>query len=204
VLDLPGADGVILGLTLARQGYRPVPLYNAVPLPFHELPVDPITGRTVAAVNVLPILNALRIGAERLAELRIPLDAPPVFLLDSDRRGGGRIMQAEEFDNRSICFTTDFPSVNFLATHGIQRVLFIQKQDLAPQPDLAHALRRWQEGGLALERMRLDFPAAPEPFVVDRPSWYGAIFQRALAAVGLRRADAGGFGAWMPESSAGG
>src|SRR5262249_45230961 len=129
VLDLPGADGVILGLALARHGYRPVPLYNTVPLPFHEPPVDPLTGRTVAAVDVLPILNALRKSAERLAELRIPRDAPPVFLLDADRRGGGRIMQAKEFDNRSICFTTDFPSANFLATHGIQRVLLIQKQD---------------------------------------------------------------------------
>ena len=34
VLDLPGAEGVRVGLELAARGYRPVPLYNAVPLPF--------------------------------------------------------------------------------------------------------------------------------------------------------------------------
>src|SRR5690348_3529687 len=34
VLDLPGAEGVLAGVALALRGYRPVPLYNAVPLPF--------------------------------------------------------------------------------------------------------------------------------------------------------------------------
>src|SRR5437016_3971940 len=33
VLDLPGADGIRAGVALAAQGYRPVPLYNAVPGP---------------------------------------------------------------------------------------------------------------------------------------------------------------------------
>jgi hypothetical protein len=113
-------------------------------------------------------------------------------------------MQPDEFDNRSICFTTDLPSANFLAAQGIQRVLLVQKGSLEPQPDLARALRRWQDGGIALERIRFDFPARPEPFEVARPSWYGAMFQRALAAFGLRRAPEGGFGAWMPESPSGG
>src|SRR5436190_11211390 len=33
VLDLPGAEGVWAGMAAASQGYRPVPLYNAVPGP---------------------------------------------------------------------------------------------------------------------------------------------------------------------------
>src|SRR5438552_17676209 len=33
VLDLPGNEGVLAGVALAARGYRPVPLYNAVPLP---------------------------------------------------------------------------------------------------------------------------------------------------------------------------
>ena len=32
VVDLPSAEGVQLGLALAARGFRPVPLYNAVPL----------------------------------------------------------------------------------------------------------------------------------------------------------------------------
>jgi len=157
-----------------------------------------------STVNVLPIINALRKGADQLVQLNVPFDAPPAFLLDASRRGDGRKMEPDAFDNRSISFTTDFPSANFLASHGIQRVILVQKNRLEPQSDLAHSLRRWQDGGLKLERLHLD-PASPlEPFEVARPSWYGAMFQRALFSIGLRRSGAGGFGAWMPESSAGG
>jgi hypothetical protein len=204
VLDLPGAEAVLTGIALAGLGYRPVPLYNALPLPFGEAAIDPISGRPVAAVNVLPILTALRWGAEQLAPLNLPFDAPPVFLLDANRGGDGHKMEPDEFDNRSISFTTDFPSANFLVSRGIQRVMLVQKDRLEPLSDLAHSLRRWQDGGLTLERLQLDNPARPEPFEVARPAWYSTMFQRALASLGLRRAAGGGFGAWVPESSAGG
>ena len=204
VLDLPKAEGVRLGLALSAWGYRPVPLYNALPLPFEVPMVDPISQRPVAAVDVLPIVRALEQGAEQLARLKIPHDAPPAFLLDANRHGDNKRMLPDEFDNRSVCFTTDFPSANFLLQHGIQQVLLVQRECLEPQADLAHALRRWQDGGLPLQRMRIEQPAMKESFKVTRPSWYGAMFQRALAALGLRRAPGGGFGAWIPESSAGG
>ena len=204
VLDLPGDEGVWVGIALATRGYRPVPLYNAVPLPFGVSVLDPISQRSIAAVNVVPIVSALRRGAEQLANLTIPNDAPPAFLLDANRHGDRSKIQPEDFDNRSVCFTTDFPSANFLLTNGIVRILLIQRDHIEPNSDLAHALRRWQDGSLALERMRMDSPPLREPFQVSRPSWYGVMFQRVLAALGLRRAVGGGFGAWMPESTAGG
>jgi hypothetical protein len=203
VLDLPGVDGVLSALALAGRGYRPVPLYNALPLPFGESLLSPATCSRVAAVDVLPIISAVRMGAKLLAQLTLPSDAPPAFLLDANRRGV-RKMIPDEFDNRSISFTTDFPSANFLASQAIQRVLLVQKQVLEPQPDLAHALRRWQDGGLTLERLRLDPLSPREQFQVSRPAWYGAMFQRVLSAMGLRRSSSGGFGAWVPDSSAGG
>jgi len=203
-LDLPGAEGVLMGLALAGRGYRPVPLYNALPLPYDESLLDPLTSNAVAAVNVMPILTALKMGADQLAQMKLPVDAPPAFLLDANRRGDGRKMEPEQFDNRSVSFTTDFPSANFLAAQGIQRVILVQKNCVEPQSDLAHSLRRWQDGGLKLERLSLDFPSAPEPFEVARPSWYGAMFQRVLSRIGLWRAATGGFGAWIPDSSSGG
>jgi hypothetical protein len=204
VADLPGAESVLMGVALAERGYRPVPLYNAVPLPSGQPILDPATGLKVAAVDVLPIISALRSGAERLANLQISTEAPPVFLLDDNRQADGRKMMEDEFDNRSVCFTTDFPSANFLLGHGFQRALLVQKSALNVRSDLAHVLRRWQEGGIALELVRTEFPARPQRLDVPRPSWYGAMFQRALMALGLGRATGGGFGAWMPESSAGG
>lgn len=191
-------------VALAAHGYRPVPLYNAVPLPSEESLLDSLAGQSVVAVNVLPIIRALNNGAAQLANCNLPPDAPPVFLLDADRHGNWRKMQPDEFDNRSICFTTDFPSANFLWTQGIRRALIVQRTSTVPHPDLTHVLRRWQDGGLSLERVRVDFPAKPERFEVSRPSWYGAMFQRVLSAFGLHRAGSGGFGAWMPESPAGG
>ncbi len=204
VLDLPGAEGVLAGIALASRGYHPVPLYNAVPMPVGQLVLSPISGGAISSVDVSPILVALKAGAKQLKELTLPFDAPPAFLLDANRRGGERKRFPGEFDNRSISFTTDFPSANFLASQGIQRVLLVQKQTLEPQPDLAHSLRRWQDSGLALERLRLDPLMPRQPFEVPRPAWYGAMFQRVLSAVGFRRASGGGFGAWVPDSSAGG
>jgi len=203
ILDLPGADGVLTGLALAGRGYRPLPLYNALPLPFGQTLLSPATISRVAAVDVLPIISALRTGAKLLAQSTLPSDTPPAFLLDANRKGT-RKMIPDEFDNRSVSFTTDFPSANFLASQSIQRVLLVQKQVLEPQPDLAQTLRRWQDGGLTLERLRLGPPSPREPFEVPRPAWYGAMFQRALSAMGLRRSSGGGFGAWVPDSSAGG
>jgi hypothetical protein len=204
VLDLPGAEGVLTGVALAARGYRPVPLYNAVPLPFGEPQTDPLTGRAVAAVDVLPIIAALKAGAETLGRLELPQDAPPVFLLDTNRRGGARKMEPDEFDNRSASFTTDFPSANFFASHGIKRIILVQKGSIKPQPDLAHSLRRWQDAGFTLERKEIDSPAPLEKFEVDRPSWYRSMFQRMLLRMDLRRGSTGGFGAWVPESSGGG
>jgi hypothetical protein len=204
VLDLPGPEAVLAGVELARRGYRPVPLYNAVPLPFGVPPTHLSTGKSVAAVNVLPIVCALRKGAETLATLALPANAPPAFLLDANRAGDGRKMQPEDFDNRSVSFTSDFPSANFFSAHAIDRVTLVQKSRTEPLPDLAHSLRRWQEAGFALTRKRVDSPEPPEIFNVPRPAWYGLMFQRVLASLGLRRSSVGGFGAWVPDVAAGG
>lgn len=204
VLDLPGAEGIFTGLALAERGYRPVPLYNALPLPPDQPVVDPVTGKETAAVDVVSVVHALKQTAGKLSELSLSSSAPPAFLLDANRGGRGRIVFEGEFDNRSICFTTDFPSANFLSAHGIRRVLMVRRTRTLPQWDLAHCLCRWQDGGLVLEQLLLGGPGQPEPLTLVRPGWYGAMFQRALAALGFRRAPGGGFGAWMPESYAGG
>lgn len=204
VLDLPKDEGVWLGIALAGRGYRPVPLYNALPLPFGVPAFDPASQRSVAAVDVGPIVSALRQAADQLALLNIAPEAPPVFLLDANRQGSGVRMLPDEFDNRSVCFTTDFPSANYMITCGLKGVLVVQRERVEPQTDLAHVLRRWQDAGLPLQRIRIEQPTERERFEVKRPPWYRAMFQRVLAAFGLRRAPGGGFGAWIPESSAGG
>src|SRR6185503_17357155 len=85
ILDLPGAEGVAAGLALTARGFRPVPLYNAIPL---ATPFSP--GNTLdespPVVEVLPIVRALDAATPRLALAELPHDAPTAFLLDSLRR----------------------------------------------------------------------------------------------------------------------
>jgi hypothetical protein len=204
VINLPGLESVHAGLALAMRGFRPVPLFNAIPLPLGAPSVDIMTGRKVAAVEVLPIMRAMQAGAGELAAANLRLDAPPAFLLDADRRGDGRKVLPDEFDNRSICFTTDFPSANFLISFGMHRILLIQKSEGPLQQDLSHQLRRWQDAGMVMEILPMDAPEKSCALSVPKPSWYGAMFQRALSVIGFHRSSGGGFGAWVPESSSGG
>jgi hypothetical protein len=208
VVDLPSAAGVCLGLALAKHGFRPIPLYNAIPSPRRGWEgLDPsVPNQVLAAVNVLPIMDALRSGAHILVQSHLPVDAPPVFLLDANRHGQEFSPNPGTFDNRAVCFTTDFPSANFLLSRGIERALLVQNDQFVPHEDLAHVLRRWQDGGISLLRVNVDSSLPPEPFKVLRPSWYGVMFQRVLAVLGLRRASfaTGGFGAWVPVPGSGG
>ncbi len=205
VLDLPREEGVLMGLELARLGYRPVPLYNAVPKPTHsqlhsleEDDYDP-----VSLVDVEPIMHALWRGTEMLGRLSIPSNAPPVFLLDANRRFGGGVISPVKFDNRSVSFTTDFPSAIFLQTHGITRVVLVQSVASLPQSDIAHTLRRWQEGGIKIELKRLSVAGAPVPCEIKRPSWFGAIWYRLREMMGLTRHPLGGYGGIIGQSSGG-
>src|SRR5262245_51022474 len=64
VLDLPGGEGVAVGIALASLGYRPVPLYNALPMPMVM---------AVAAVDVRTIVGALERATQQLREIQMDL-----------------------------------------------------------------------------------------------------------------------------------
>ena len=202
VLDLPGAEGIQVGLALAARGFRPVPLYNALPGPSAPT-LLPQTLSSSALVNVDVILDALRAESAQLRALNLTLEAPPAFLLDANRRGEGQLASPGRFDNRSISFTTDFPSATFLKANNLQRAVLVQSGRDLPQPDLAHTLRRWQEAGIQIALKRLDYPGAPQPIEIQKPSAFGLLWQRALGAIGLRRHGLGGFGGMVPIPSSG-
>jgi hypothetical protein len=148
-------------------------------------------------------LEALWLGTEQLRQWDIKADAPPAFLLDSNRRMGDRPPLPGSFDNRSISFTTDFPSANFLRAHGISRAMVVQTSGNRPQPDLSQTLRRWQEEGISIRLKRLDEAGSDLPCVLEKPSWLGAIWYRMTAGMGLRRHALGGYGGIIGMSSVG-
>ena len=202
VLDLPGNQGVLMGLALAERGYRPVPLYNAVPNPQPYLQTENSTREMVTLVDVKPIMAALWDWAPGLGGISLPPKAPPAFLLDANRRGTQAPL-AGCFDNRSVSFTTDFPSANFLLAHNFHRALLAQMYGNQPQPDLAHTLRRWQEAGIGIHLKRFDTTGPPTPLVVERPSRFGSLWYRFWTLLGLTRNELGGFGGLIAEPGGG-
>lgn len=95
VIDLPGAEGVRVGVHLAARGYRPVPLYNAVPWPG----VVPVPESRVT-VGMGAVVDLVRAAGPRLDALGLSWSAPPAFLLDSRRRLGDQAPRPGIFDNR--------------------------------------------------------------------------------------------------------
>ncbi|MGH7719132.1 MAG: hypothetical protein ACREON_09850 [Gemmatimonadaceae bacterium] len=185
VADLPGAEAVVLGLALAARGYRPVPLYNANTGP------QPL-------VDLEPIVRALQVGAGELRDIRVRDEAPPAFLLDSERMKHREPPQPGKFDNRWVVFPQDFPSANYLRSRGVGRAVVVLRGGGTPAEDLSHVLYRWQQGGIQLLLVDLGAPGRPREFTVKRPSWFRTAWYRAIATMGLRRNNAGGFGAVIP------
>lgn len=192
VVDMPEARPVGIGLALARAGYRPVPLFNTAYHPQAIVPVE-------------PILQRLREGAEELRTLSIPANAPPAFLLDSNRLASPELAKPGKFDNRWTVFPQDLPSANFLLAHGIKRVVLLQPDALMGKPrvDLAHVLLRWQQGGVELYVQDPEGALAPRAMTVAKPSSFRSLFYRALTLIGRRRNSAGGFGSVIPIAAAG-
>lgn len=193
IVDAPGPNAVRLGVALARIGYRPVPLFNA-------------TTGYAEVLDIDPIAHHLLEGASLLRDLRLPADAPPAFLLDSERMHPRVLPYPGKFDNRWVTLPQDFPSAIFLRAHGIGEVLLLRHggRGATPDQDLAHVLRRWQEGGVRLTIGDLATGGEPQPFHVEQPSLFRRAWYRAVALMGLRRNDVGGFGGAIPEESAGG
>lgn len=191
VVDLPGLEAVRTGVALAGLGYRPVPLFNA-------------TDGLNAVLDVRPVMLRLVSGAPRIAEQHLRVDAPPAFLLDADRMHPQVTPAPGRFDNRWITLPQDFPSATFLMAHGVTEALLLQRGRNVPQQDLAHVLRRWQEGGLRLLTLHLDRSGDPEPLQIEPPSLFRRAWYRAVAVMGLQRNNVGGFGSVVPEQSGGG
>jgi hypothetical protein len=130
----------------------------------------------------------------------LSLTAPPAFLLDSDRRIAKTDIVPGVFDNRSVCFTTDFPSAAFLIEHGINKVVIVQGTTKFA-PDLTPVLITWQRGGIKIFRKLYEDLESPAAVLVQKPSFLSWIWFRLTVALGFHRGELGVFGEIVPASS---
>ena len=136
ILDLPGYDGVKEGLSLASLGFRPIPLYNGT------------SGQNGAAalIDFHAIESALIWGASELEKLAIRRDAPPAFLLDSNRMFRFR-MNASVFDNSWDLYGQDMPSAKYFIHNGITEII-VRGEKI--QRDLVRILYPFQKEGMKI------------------------------------------------------
>jgi len=136
ILDLSGYDGIKEGIALAKLGFRPIPLYNGT---------NEQQG-AMALVYNHDIENALILGAAELKKLEIPSNAPPAFLIDSNRTHRYK-MNVSIFDNSWDIYEQDMPSAKYFLNNNINKI--IVRSEII-QKDLAKILYNFQKQGIMI------------------------------------------------------
>jgi len=136
ILDLCGSDSVKEGLALSKLGWRPIPLYNGT---------NEQQG-AMALVDNHNIETALIWGASELKPISIPNNAPPVFLLDSNRTNRYK-MNVSVFDNSWDLYRQDIPSAELFLKQGIIKILI--RGDRV-QKDLIRIFYKFQREGIKI------------------------------------------------------
>lgn len=192
IVDLPGKAAVLAGLAMAREGFRPIPLFNGCS-----------SNMKISSVDTSGMGEALYAGAVERVLRDLPADAPPAFLIDSRRKSSAMALRPGMLDNRWVVFPQDFPSGAYLHQHGITDVAVVREEPSRPDDDLLHVLRRWEEAGLHIHLQGLTRTEPPQPFSVPRPPHFRMFLYSMLARMGLRQSFAGGFGGIIPQPSQG-
>jgi len=186
IVDLPGKEGALEGVALARIGYRPIPLYNGV-CGFGDF--------ERIAVPTFEIVDVLGSFARELPRWNLRPDAPPTFLLDANRMREFKLPGG--YDNRWCVFPQDMPSASALMDKGISSV--VVRTDTI-RKDLSHILRRYETQGLTIY---LNDGSNCKRITIPKPSWFKSKLRRFFVTLGLRRNSAGGFGGEIPDADSG-
>lgn len=114
IVDLPGDEGIEMGLAFAKLGYRPIPIYNGT--------IEQKNAR--ATVDNQTVGAALLWGAEILKKMEIDAEALPVFLLDKNRLNRFKL-DVSVFDNSWDVYPQDLPSADYFLKNGINKIVVI-------------------------------------------------------------------------------
>ncbi|AMC94399.1 hypothetical protein AOC36_10575 [Erysipelothrix larvae] len=136
LLDMPSYEGVLEGLACATLGYRPIVLYNGTTQ----------QDQAMSLVDNADIQHALIWGTPYLETLTIRHDAPPVFMIDTNRMLRYK-MNASIFDNSWDLYNQDIPSPQYFKQQGIDKII-IRSEKL--QRDLAKIFYEFQKKGITI------------------------------------------------------
>ena len=134
IVDLPGNTSIKEGLAIAKFGFRPVPIYNGI---------DEQEGAMATVDNKIVKIGLIK-GALELKKMQFDKDAPPVFLLDSNRMNRYKI-NLSVFDNSWDIYAQDIPSPEYFLKNGICDIIVRGK---CINKDLNKVLYPFQKKGI--------------------------------------------------------
>lgn len=136
IIDLPGMEGIKEAIVLAKKGYRPVPIYNGT------IPQE----NAISNVDTTQIQSGLILEADKLEKIKLLDDAPPAFMIDSNRTNMFK-MSPSIFDNSWDLYDQDIPSSKYLLNAGVKKIIVISSK---LQRDLKPILFNFQKQGLEI------------------------------------------------------
>lgn len=197
VVDLPGSTAVECGIALARNGYRPVPVYNACPLSGSDEYETFVQSPPV--IDLRPILYSLCGTARELEQCPIEQNAPPAFLLDAHRFAEGITPEPGDFDNRSYISQDDFPSPQYVREQGIRNVVIVQAGRVM-NLDLSRVIRQFQESGAKILLTEPWVEWQPESLEIGKPTILDGVKLLLKRLTARRDMNSGGFGGVVRSS----
>ena len=136
IVDMPGCESIAVGIAIAKLGFRPIPIYNGT---------DEQKG-AMATVDNNAIKVGLIKGAKELQKIKLSYEAPPTFLLDSNRMNRFK-MDISIFDNSWDIYAQDIPTAEYFLKNGINKIIVIGEKI---QRDLKKILYKFQVKGLKI------------------------------------------------------
>ena len=136
IVDLPGYESVEDGIALAKMGYRPIPVFNGT----NE------QNNSLATTDNHAVGFGLLCGAKELKNIEIPVDATPVFLLDTNRLSRHK-MSISVFDNSWDIYYQDMPSAEYFLKNGVKKIIVRSKKI---EKDLSKILYKYQQKGITI------------------------------------------------------
>lgn len=136
VIDMPSYESVNEGIAVAKLGFRPIPIYNGVNAQLGA----------IATVDNTAIELSLIWGARQLKNTEIKNDAPPAFLLDSNRMNRFK-MSDTVYDNSWDVYSQDLPTAEYFLNNGINKII-VRSDNI--RKDLAKILYTYQKAGIKI------------------------------------------------------
>jgi len=112
IVDLPGISSIKQGLSLAKSGFIPIPVYNGTE--GNENSRNTVDNQAIA--------TCLYLNAKLRQSIQVPDNANPAFLMDENRLNRFQANRSI-FDNSWDIYHQDLPTGKYLFENGINKVL---------------------------------------------------------------------------------